>query len=154
MLCFLVITGNKPILCYFRAFWAMAVFGPLGSALEGHGSPLPVNTFMCIHQNLKTISAQIISKKCMQIPHRIVQSYHRCKQNVPESESRQFGRLQLRLLGRGSLPRLRATPTPTLTPHPRYSHMETNGNIMSSYSPFDDCLTIRIIQRSTICPPN
>ena len=46
--------------------------------------------------NLKTISAaQIISKKCMQTLPNIGKLYHRFKQNVLESESRQFDRLKL-----------------------------------------------------------
>ena len=55
----------------------------------------------CIYlQILKTISEEIISKKYMQILPCIGNLYHRFQQNVPESESRQFDRLRLRLLAR------------------------------------------------------
>ena len=43
----------------------MAAFGPLGLAFEGHVFPPPVDTYRYVHthlQNVKTISAQIISK--------------------------------------------------------------------------------------------
>ena len=42
-------------LCYFRALGGggMAAFGTLGFAFEGHSSPPPVNTYMCIPTEFK-----------------------------------------------------------------------------------------------------
>ena len=83
------------------ALWDMTAFDPLAYRFEGHGSPLPFNRYMCIPPEFKkTMSAQIISKKCMQILPCIGELYHRYKQNVPESKSRQLDRLRLRLLAR------------------------------------------------------
>ena len=44
---------------------------------------------------MSPMSAQIISKRCMQILICIGKLYHRFKQNVPESEPRQFDLLRL-----------------------------------------------------------
>ena len=74
----------------------MAAFCPVGYAFEGHGSPPPVDTYMCLPTEFGTIYAQIISKKCMQILPCIDKLYGRLK-NIPESESRQFYRLRHRL---------------------------------------------------------
>ena len=79
------------------ALGAWPCLAPLGPPLKVM-APRSRLICLCVYlQNLKTISAQVISKKCMQILHRIGKLYHRFKQNVPESESRQFGRLRLRL---------------------------------------------------------
>ena len=71
------------------------MFGPPGSAFEGHGSPLPVNTFMCIHIEFKDdICADYFQKvQSNSPPHGLSQ----IKKNVPELETRKFGRLRLRL---------------------------------------------------------
>ena len=41
------------ILCHFPTFGAIAEFGPLGSALEVHGSPPPINGYMCMPTEFK-----------------------------------------------------------------------------------------------------
>ena len=95
-------------LLYRGMCWVCAIFGRFGgmvrSRLASLDSPLkvmaPRSWLICISvylQNLKTISAQIVSKKCIQIIPYIVKLYHRFKQNVPESDSRQSDRLRLRL---------------------------------------------------------
>ena len=43
-----------PFLCHFlSASGGMTAFGPPGSAFEGHGSPPPVNTYMCMPTEFK-----------------------------------------------------------------------------------------------------
>ena len=73
--------------------------GPTEPTRQVHWHWTPLATSL---QNLKTIYAQIISNKCIQALPCIDKLGHRFKQNVPESESRQFGRLRprLRLLAR------------------------------------------------------
>ena len=91
-------------ICRFCAiFWhfgGMSAFNPLGPPLNAMAPRLPfMYTYICnrcLH-NLKTTSAHITSKKCLQILPCVGKLYHRCKRNVPESESRQFGRLRFRL---------------------------------------------------------
>ena len=87
-----------PTLYHFRTFWGGwdDRVWPLESVFVM--APRPRLIRICVYlQNLKTVSAQIISKKCMQISPCIGKVYHIFKQNVPESESRQFDRLRLRL---------------------------------------------------------
>ena len=86
-LVFLLYRGICRFCAIFRHFGGMA-------ALDPHGFPPPVKTYMCTYlENLKTISAQIITKKCMRILPCKGKSYHRFKYNVSESESRQFDQL-------------------------------------------------------------
>ena len=82
------------------ALGGMAEFGPLGSAFKGHGSRPRLNTYMCRPRELKDDICKIIFKKYMQILSCIGKLCHIFKQNVPQSESRQFDRLRLRLLTR------------------------------------------------------
>ena len=70
---------------------------PIGFASEGHGSPPPVNY---IPTKFKDDICTNYIQKCTQILLCKGKLYHRFKQNVPESESRQFDRLRLRLLAR------------------------------------------------------
>ena len=98
MLYFHVMSMNMLILYHFQALCVLRPRLALGLAFEGHGSPSPRLTRICVYlQNLKTISAQIISKKCMQILPCKGKLYHRLKQNVLGSKSSQFDRLRLRL---------------------------------------------------------
>ena len=90
---FLLYRGIDRFCAIFRRFGRMADF----ESMAVHHRLIRICAYL---QNLKTISAQIISKKCMQNVTCIGKIYHRFKQNVPESESRQFGRLRLRLLAR------------------------------------------------------
>ena len=79
------------ILCHFRALWGIAAFDFFGSAFEGHGSPPPVNSYMCVHPESKNdVCKDYFQKKGMQVLLRVGVLYHRFKQSVPESESRQF----------------------------------------------------------------
>ena len=86
----------------YGRFGGIVTFGPFKYTPEGHGSPPWVNTYKCIpiefEDDICTYYFQEVHANypCIGI------LYHRFKQNVPESESRQFDRhrLRLRLLAR------------------------------------------------------
>ena len=85
------------ILCHFGPFGAWTRLAPLALLLKVK-TPRPRLIRLCVYlQNLKTKALQIISKKCMQIFLCIGKLYPGFKQNVPETGSRQFDRLRLRL---------------------------------------------------------
>ena len=73
------------ILCHFRALWggggAWLRLAPLDMPLKGLAPRLRLTRICVLYiQNLKTISAQIIFKKCMQNLPCIGKLYHRFKQ--------------------------------------------------------------------------
>ena len=76
------------ILCHFRTLWeAWPRLAPFDAPLKVMDPrPRLIRISVYLH-NLKTISAKIISKKCMQILPCIGKLYHRFNQNAPESES-------------------------------------------------------------------
>ena len=68
-----------------------------GSAFEGHGSAPPVNRYICMPSIFKRRCLHRLFPKSTCKFQCIGELYHRFKQNVSESESRQFDRLRLRL---------------------------------------------------------
>ena len=81
----------------FLGWWWWSRLASLDSPLKVMAPrPWLIRISVYLH-NLKTISAHIISKKCMQIIPYIGKLYHRFEKSVPESESRQFDQLRLRL---------------------------------------------------------
>ena len=91
------------ILCHFRALLGA---WPRLTPLDPHLKVMPpwprlIGRYICAYLlNLKDNVCTFFPKKCMQILPCIGELYYRFKQSVPESESRQFGRLRLRLLAR------------------------------------------------------
>ena len=84
----------------FRPLWGTwqrsATLDPLLKVIAP--SPRLIRMRACMPTELKkTVFEQIISKKCMKILSYIGKLYRKFKQTVPESESRQFDRLRLRL---------------------------------------------------------
>ena len=86
--------------------WFCAIFGSVGgmtgvdlfgSAFEGHGSAPPVNRYICMPSIFKRRCLHRLFPKSACKFQCIGELYHRFKQNVSESESRQFDRLRLRL---------------------------------------------------------
>ena len=74
----------------------MATFGPFGSAFECHGPP-PVGTYMFMATEFNDKICTEKKGACKFSPVPMGKLYHRFKQNFPESESRRFDRLRLRL---------------------------------------------------------